>query len=199
MYADIDCEPVVRQVKPWGHGRTVSVELPADKLVKLAEWALDNGIDSFSMISEKLHFRTTHKPKNAAGQKSNNDPVKTSKEVIEVIDIDQEMKEAPPTNAFDAKLTMVNAAALSVSVEPMETELNAPVTLPATFKPTGADSPSKVSKEAAEAADNNATSALSLDEIVARAKVSSALASFNFGPVEAAKLTMDGDAIKGGC
>jgi hypothetical protein len=96
MYAGIECEPVVRNIKTWGHSRTVSVELPADKLAKLAEWGLDNGVDSFSMISEKLHFRITSD--NAApitGSRSvRSDPLKASDEVIEVIDIDQEMTEA---------------------------------------------------------------------------------------------------------
>ena len=59
MHANVDCEPVVRNIRPWGHGRTVSVELPADKLAQLAAWALDNNVDSFLFFAEKLHFWPT--------------------------------------------------------------------------------------------------------------------------------------------
>jgi hypothetical protein len=142
MYANIECEPVVRHVKTWAFGRTISVELPADKLAKLAEWGLDNDVDSFSMLSEKLHFWTTFKPDNAVAnavsRRSSSDPLKASEEAIEVIDIDQEMSEAPSMTAADAKLTMVDSAATSAkaaTVANPATVKNAPV-LPATNVPS---------------------------------------------------------------
>ena len=91
MHANIECEPVVHHIKPWAHGRTVSVELPADKLAQLATWGLDNNADSFSMFSEKLHFWTAFKP--------NRDPLKDSLEAKEVIEV---MTEASTVSAGTA-------------------------------------------------------------------------------------------------
>ena len=65
MHAKTECDPIIRNVRPWAHGRTVAVELPADKLAKVASWGLDNDMDHFPMHFEKLRFWTTFKPSNA--------------------------------------------------------------------------------------------------------------------------------------
>ena len=56
MYAKTKCDLVVRQIRPYDHGQTISVHLPADKLAKVASWGIDNDQDHFEMIGEKLHF-----------------------------------------------------------------------------------------------------------------------------------------------
>ena len=74
MYAKTECEPVVRQITPYAYGRTISVQLPDDKLAQVAIWGIDNDQDYFEWIGEKLRFRTTYKP---------SIPLKTSVEVKE--------------------------------------------------------------------------------------------------------------------
>ena len=72
---------VVSQIRPYDHGQTISVQLPADKLAKVASWGIDNDQDHFEMIGEKLHFWTTFKPSSA--------PFKSSVKVKENINLDQ--------------------------------------------------------------------------------------------------------------
>ena len=68
--ANIDCEPIIRAVKPnpRSRGKTISIELPNDKLAKLLSWSVDNGRDYVKLYMERLRFWTYDKPE--AVQKS---------------------------------------------------------------------------------------------------------------------------------
>ena len=103
MYADIECEPVVRHVKPWGQGKTVSFELPNDKLALLATWGLDNNVDSFSMCGEKLRFWSSFKPNNAAlPLKASMEATEKEAALKEAAKKDQVMAEVEPKQATEA-------------------------------------------------------------------------------------------------
>ena len=107
-HANVDCEPVICNIRPWALGRTVSVELPADKLAQLASWAIDTNEDSFGFCAERLYLRASFKPKS--------DPLKTSKEAKEVIDTDQEMTVASlaPAGALATPATAADKDKLKV-------------------------------------------------------------------------------------
>ena len=61
--AKVDCEPIVCAVKPnpRSRGKTISIELPTDKLAKLLAWAVDKNTDYVTSYSERLRFWTVNK------------------------------------------------------------------------------------------------------------------------------------------
>ena len=133
MHANVECEPVVRHVKTWSHGRTVDLEIPNEKLAELVSWGLDNDVHSFGMLCEKLPWWTSFNPSSAS--------LKASKEAEEVTAPDHVMIEvasvtATETLAAVANLTTVESAAASASAEPMEVESKDPAMTLASPKPS---------------------------------------------------------------
>ena len=225
--AHIECEPIIRTVTPNARGRTVSCELPEEKLTLLKAWAKAKNVTEFILCAEKLRFWS---PKEAETEtKAPVEPM--DEEAAKPMVVENTASDNLINRATVASTTMVGSAAAPASAELMEVatvESGALALSPVSPRPSLALAAAALTAEAATtqagasikpssptvkaSAVENATSDLSLDEVVARAKatmagtaatansaetapaMASALASFKFDPVEAAKPTTAGGA-----
>jgi hypothetical protein len=132
MYAKTECDPVVRHIRPHahGHGRTISVELPADKLALVASWGLDNDRDYFEMIGEIFWFRTTFKPSSeaSAGGQAEEEVIRLKKAAkLTVVDFATAEPMEMNTVESNAQELLSATAALSAVVAPTATAASSAV------------------------------------------------------------------------